>query len=245
METEEIFGIRYAVGDVPDAVAAVLNGLKDLSGGYICFSNVFTVATAIDNNKYKEALNGSSFTFPDGAPIAAKLRKKGAVNARRIAGPDFMEAMLDATADGKVRHFLYGSSEATLEKLEKSIKGKYPKINIVGTYSPPFRSLTSDEDREIINTINSAEADIVWVGLGAPKQEMFMAAHKSRIHGLMIGVGAGFDYHAGTVKRAPRWMQKYSLEWLHRMVTDPRRLIKRYVVTNTKYIWYCLTRKDS
>ena len=245
METEEIFGIRYAVGDVLSAVSTVLDRLDDLSGGYICFSNVFTVATAVDNSRYKEALNSSSFTFPDGAPIARRLRKKGAVNARRIAGPDFMEELLGATADGKVKHFFYGSSESTLAKLEANIRKKYPKINIVGKYSPPFRGLTADEDREVIQTINSSEADIVWIGLGAPKQEMFMFSHKGKIHGLMVGVGAGFDYQAGTVKRAPLWMQKSYLEWLHRLVTDPGRLVKRYVVTNTKYIWYCLTRKDS
>ena len=245
METEEIFGIKYAVGDVPGAVSTVLDGLEELSGGYICFSNVFTVATAVDNSRYKEALNKSSFTFPDGAPIARRLRKKGAVNARRIAGPDFMEALLSATADGKVRHFFYGSSESTLEKIEANIRKKYPEINIVGKYSPPFRGLTADEDREIIQTINSAAPDIVWIGLGAPKQEMFMCSHKGKIHGLMVGVGAGFDYQAGTVKRAPLWMQKNSLEWLHRPIMDPRRLVKRYLVTNTKYIWYCLTGKDS
>ena len=207
METEEVFGIKYAVGDVLSAVSTVLDKIGDLSGGYICFSNVFTVATAVDNSKYKEALNQSSFTFPDGAPIAKRLRRKGAVNARRIAGPDFMEALLGATADGRVRHFFYGSSESTLEKLVTNIRKKYPEINIVGKYSPPFRGLTPDEDREIIQTVNSAEADIVWIGLGAPKQEMFMYSHKGKIHGLMVGVGAGFDYQAGTVKRAPLWIQ--------------------------------------
>lgn len=245
METEEIFGIRYAIGDVPDAISTVLGSIKELSGGYICFSNVFTVATAVDNSRYKEALNASAFTFPDGAPIAKRLRRKGAAGARRIAGPDFMEALLEATCYGKVRHFFYGSSEATLEKLEANIRKKYPDINIVGKYSPPFRKLTAEEDREIMETINSAEADIVWIGLGAPKQEMFMFSHKGRIRGLMIGVGAGFDYQAGTVKRAPLWMQKNSLEWLHRLITDPGRLVKRYFVTNTKYIWYCLTGRDS
>lgn len=243
METEEIFGIKYAIGDTASAVDTVKGSLSELSGGYICFSNVFTVATAIDNEKYRDALNRSSFTFPDGAPIAKRLRKKGANAARRIAGPDFMEALMDATADGTVAHFFYGSSESTLGLLEANIKKKYPDINIVGRYSPPFRGLTAEEDRRIIEMINDSHADIVWIGLGAPKQEMFMSAHKGRIKGLMIGVGAGFDYQAGTVKRAPLWMQRCSLEWLHRLITDPKRLVKRYVVTNTKYIWYCLTKR--
>ena len=243
METEEIFGIRYAVGDVMSAVSAVMGSLKSLGGGYICFSNVFTVATALDKPAYKEALNGSSFTFPDGAPIAKKLRKKGKVMARRIAGPDFMEALLKATADGKVRHFFYGSTEDTLDKLTANIREKHPDMNIVGRYSPPYRSLTADEDREIIRTINETKPDIVWIGLGAPKQEMFMYHHKDKISGLMVGVGAGFDYQAGTVKRAPLWMQRMSLEWFHRLITDPKRLAKRYLVTNTKYIWHCMIGK--
>ena len=243
METEEIFGIRYAVGDVMSAVSAVMGSLKSLGGGYICFSNVFTVATALDKPIYKDALNGSSFTFPDGAPIAKKLRKKGKVMARRIAGPDFMEALLKATADGKVRHFFYGSTEDTLDKLTANIREKHPDMNIVGRYSPPYRSLTADEDREIIRTINETKPDIVWIGLGAPKQEMFMYHHKDKISGLMVGVGAGFDYQAGTVKRAPLWMQRMSLEWFHRLITDPKRLAKRYLVTNTKYIWHCMIGK--
>ena len=244
METAEIFGIKYAVGDIRGAVSYVLERIEKLSGGYICFSNVFTVVTAEENKEYKQALNEASITFPDGGPIAHKLRKKGAEKATRIAGPDFMEDLLKETADGSARHFFYGSSEDILDRLQENLLRKFPEMNIVGVYSPPFRDLTDDEDRDIMERINAAQADIIWVGLGAPKQEMFMYRHKGKIQGLMIGVGAGFDYQAGVVKRAPEWMQEHSLEWLHRLVTDPGRLFRRYLVTNTKFIWYSITRRS-
>ena len=114
---------------------------------------------------------------------------------------------------------------------------KYPHLQIAGMVSPPFRELSEAEDKEMVDQINASGADIIWVGLGAPKQEKWMYAHKDHVNGVMIGVGAGFDYHAGNIKRAPGWMQKLSLEWLYRLLQDPKRLFKRYLVTNTRYLW--------
>lgn len=147
-----------------------------------------------------------------------------------------MQKIFESSDSNGYRHYFYGSTEETLKKLRDKLQEKYPNINIVGMYSPPFRTLTEEEDNEIIKNINNTEADIVWVGLGAPKQEIWMNNHKNKIKGLMIGVGAGFDYHAGNIKRAPKWMQKCSLEWLYRLLQDPKRLFKRYFRTNTKFI---------
>ena len=138
------------------------------------------------------------------------------------------------------RHFFYGSTEKTLNLLKHNLMKEYPNLEIAGVYAPPFRQLTKEEDKEIIQKINEAAPDFLWVGLGAPKQEIWMASHKNKVSAVMIGVGAGFDFYAGTVRRAPVWMQRCGLEWFYRLLQDPKRLWKRYVVTNSKFMWYML-----
>lgn len=244
METRRLFGVKYAVGSIDNAVAEVLLRLGELKGRYVCFSNVHTLITAVENEKYRKVLNGSAYTFPDGAPIARRLKRGGEKDCERIAGPDFMEAVFNASAEGQLSHFFYGSSWDVLEKLETVLKKRYPNINIAGKYSPPYRKLSPEEDKKIISLMNRAGADIIWIGLGAPRQEIFMYKHQGKVDGLMAGVGAGFDFQAEAVKRAPLWMQKLSLEWLFRLLTDPKRLAKRYLITNTKFLWYCLKNKS-
>ena len=130
------------------------------------------------------------------------------------------------------------------KSLEQKLKERYPHLQIAGMVSPPFRSLSEKEDAAEVEKINASGADIIWVGLGAPKQENWMYDHRDKVHGVMIGVGAGFDYHAGNIKRAPMWMQKLSLEWLYRLMQDPKRLFKRYLVTNTRYLWLTRTKRQ-
>lgn len=235
-----IFGVNYCVSNLQEAVSYVLANLKDLSGQYICFSNVHTTVMAKENPAYRDILNSAALTYPDGAPIAKLQRKRNNPTAKRVAGPDFMDLMFQATADGKIKHYFFGSKEETLEALKQNLLEKYPNLNICGMYSPPFRKLTPEEDKQDIERINYSGADIIWVGLGAPKQEQWMNAHKDKINGVMMGVGAGFDFHAGTIQRAPKWVQKIGLEWLYRLSRDPKRLFKRYLVTNTKFLWYLL-----
>ena len=135
------------------------------------------------------------------------------------------------------RHYFYGATDETLEKLYSVLVKTYPGIQIAGMYSPPFRPMTDAEDKAIVSRINETNPDFIWVGLGAPKQEKWMAAHQGRVSGLMVGVGAGFDYYAGNIKRAPMWMQESNLEWLYRLMQDPKRLFGRYLKTNTLFIW--------
>jgi exopolysaccharide biosynthesis WecB/TagA/CpsF family protein len=191
-----------------------------------------------DNEEYRQVLNDAAFVFPDGAPIARLQQKKGFIGAERVAGPDFMEHMFKDTMDGSVSHYFYGSSPETIAALEKNLKERYPGLVIKGLYSPPFKPLSKEEDEADVQRINEAGADIIWIGLGAPKQEKWMRAHAGRVNGVMMGVGAGFDFHGGTIKRAPVFIQKVGLEWLYRLFQDPRRLIGRYFVTNIKFIWY-------
>ncbi len=233
-----IFGVNYCISRTEEAVRHVLGHLNELKGQYICFSNVHTTVMAKEKPEYARVLNEAALVFPDGTPIAKIENKRGYEGAERVAGPDFMEHMFRDTADGKVAHYFYGSSEETLKALKENLLMKYPGLNICGMYSPPFRALSPNEDDQHIEQINNSGADIVWVGLGAPKQEQWMNAHKDRIAGVMMGVGAGFDFHAGTIQRAPKWLQKIGLEWLYRLTRDPKRLFKRYLVTNTKFFWY-------
>ena len=210
--------------------------MKEVSGNYICVSNVHTTVLSYEDSDYKKVQNNALLRLPDGAPLSSVARKKGFNEAKRVTGPDLMQKIFESSDSNGYRHYFYGSTEETLKKLRDKLQEKYPNINIVGMYSPPFRTLTEEEDNEIIKNINNTEADIVWVGLGAPKQEIWMNNHKNKIKGLMIGVGAGFDYHAGNIKRAPKRMKKCSLEWLYRLLQDPKRLFKRYFRTNTKFI---------
>ncbi|WP_243111921.1 WecB/TagA/CpsF family glycosyltransferase [Butyrivibrio sp. CB08] len=196
---------------------------------------------AKENTEYCNILNAAALTYPDGAPVAKLQRKRKHPEAKRVAGPDFMDLMFKATADGTVKHYFYGSKLETLEALKRNLIKKYPNLNICGMYSPPFRPLSPEEDDEAISRINDSDADIIWIGLGAPKQEQWMNAHKGKFNGVMMGVGAGFDFHAGTIQRAPVWVQKIGLEWLYRLTRDPKRLFMRYLVTNTKFFWYLLT----
>ena len=147
-----------------------------------------------------------------------------------------MEEILKVSVEKGYSHYFYGSTEETLEKLYKVLKHDYQGLQIAGMYSPPFRELSEEEDEAIVNSINETNPDFIWVGLGAPKQERWMSAHQGRVNGFMIGVGAAFDYFAGNIKRAPQWMQKCNLEWVYRLMQDPKRLFKRYWHTNMSFI---------
>ena len=214
--------------------------MGELRGEYICISNVHTTVMAYHDEKYRKVQNEAAMALPDGKPLSIVSRMRGFRSAERVPGPDLMPELFRLSEKKGYSHYFYGSTQDTLDKLQEAILKEYPMLNIAGMYSPPFRKLTDEEDQEIINRINETNADFIWVGLGAPKQEYWMAEHKGKVCGLMLGVGAGFDFHAGTVKRAPRWMQEWCLEWLYRLLQDPKRLIRRYADTNLSFIYYVL-----
>ncbi len=239
MEICNILGVNILVTDMERTVRFVEENIKKLSGEYVCVSNGHTTVTAFEDESYRTVQNSAVMALPDGEPLSIVSRQRGFKDARRVTGPDFMEQMFHRGQEGNgLRHFFYGGSQDTLNTLESVLKEKYPALQIAGMYSPPFRPLTEEEDEEVIRIINDSKADIIWVGLGAPKQERWMYEHRNKVQGLMFGVGAGFDYHSGKLKRAPMWMQKMSLEWLMRLIQDPKRLWKRYLVTNIKFLWH-------
>lgn len=226
------------VTDMDRTISYITENLEDLKGDYICVSNVHTTVMAFRDEEYRKIQNSAAMALPDGQPLSIVSRRRGYADARRVPGPDLMPEILDLSQDKGYTHYFYGSTKSTLAQLEKEILGRYPKLRIAGMYAPPFRDLTKDEDEEIVRRINESGADFVWVALGAPKQERWMYEHRNKVSGLMIGVGAAFDFIAGTVKRAPMWMQKLCMEWVFRILQNPRRMIPRYLNTNFSFLYY-------
>jgi len=240
--TCNIMGVNIAAINMEWLLDYLEKNISEIKGDYICVSNVHTTVTSFEDAAYCAIQNGGLMAIPDGGPLSTVGQKRGHKNMERTTGPSLMGEIFEISAKKGYRHYFYGSKEETLELLQKKLMEKYPEIQIAGMYSPPFRPLTEEEDKVIIERINETKPDFVWVGLGAPKQEKWMAAHQGKIDGLMLGVGAGFDYYAENIKRAPMWMQKHNLEWVYRLVQDPKRLFKRYWSTNTKFIWNAMIR---
>ena len=231
------------VTDMEKTITYITENLETLKGNYICVSNVHTTVMAYRDKAYRRIQNSGAMALPDGQPLSIVSRRRGYRNAQRVPGPDLMPEIFKLSEEKGYTHYFYGSSEHTLAELKRAITKAYPKLQIVGMYSPPFRELTQEEDEQIVQQINAVKPDFVWVALGAPKQEIWMYQHKDKVNGLMIGVGAAFDFIAGTVKRAPMWMQKLCLEWPYRIFQDPKRMLPRYLSTNFAFLYY--THKES
>lgn len=224
----------------PQALARIAAWAAGRQSRYVCICNVHSVVTARQDPSFARVLVQADMATPDGAPVAWLMRKLGVKGQERINGPDLMWRYCAEAAQRQESIYLYGGQQATLDALQHRLLAQFPGLKIAGAYSPPFRALTPEEDAAVVEAINTSGAGTVWVSLGCPKQEKWMAEHQNRIHAVMIGVGAAFDYHAGTIQRAPLWMQRSGLEWLHRLGSEPRRLWKRYLVTNTLFIWHAM-----
>jgi len=233
-----ILGTKINITDMEKTVSYIEQHLDELKGHYICVSNVHTTVTAYRDGEYREVQNNAAMNIPDGKPLSIVQRHTGFKEAGRVPGPDLMPEIFRLSEKKGYRHYFYGSRQETLDALKVKLAEEYPKMNVVGMYSPPFRPMTEEEDEEAIRNINECNPDFIWIGLGAPKQEKWMAAHDGRVCGVMLGVGAGFDFHAGTIKRAPLWMQEFCMEWLFRIGQDPKRLFPRYLDTNFSFVFY-------
>ncbi|MEZ0537037.1 WecB/TagA/CpsF family glycosyltransferase [Caldicellulosiruptoraceae bacterium PP1] len=220
-----------------ELLKVIENNLQNLKGKYICICSVHPTVIAYENQYYRNVQNNAIYRLPDGMPLVY-IAKKNKINSERITGPDLMSKIFEISDKAGYTHYFYGSTNEILNSMKNNLLKIYPNLKILGMYSPPFRKLSYKEDVDIIKEINKLNPDFVWIGLGVPKQEIWMYEHKDKINSLMIGVGAGFDYFAGRIKRAPKWMQKVCLEWLFRLIQEPRRLWKRYVITNAKFLLY-------
>lgn len=202
------------------------------------------IISAKEDPRYAEMYNSATMTAIDGMPIVKMGLRKG-IRCERCAAPDIMGLVFEESIKrGKTHYFYGGKDDRVLSRISSNLKKKYPGIQIVGMYSPPFRPLTAVEDKYVCEEINARKPDFLWVGIGAPKQEMWMWEHQDKIHGtVMLGVGAGFDFIAGTLEKAPKWMERASLEWLFRLAKEPRRLWRRYIIGGVKYLIYSVQAK--
>jgi N-acetylglucosaminyldiphosphoundecaprenol N-acetyl-beta-D-mannosaminyltransferase len=231
-----VLGVSIDVISIDDAAKRILEWARARESRYVSICNAHVVVTANKDPDFGHVIAGSDMATPDGAPVAWVLRRIGFQEQRRVCGPDLMWLLCKMSAEQGIGIYGYGSTENTLSALRERLVHTYPALCIVGLESPPFRALSAEEDEEAVSRINDSGAGIVFVGLGCPKQERWMAEHRGRVNAVMIGVGAAFDFHAETVKRAPKWLQRVGLEWLHRLASEPRRLWKRYLVTNTLFV---------
>jgi N-acetylglucosaminyldiphosphoundecaprenol N-acetyl-beta-D-mannosaminyltransferase len=233
----DVLGSRISAVDAGQALQLIDLRLSEGGGGYICFCNVHTVVMGRRSARMREITNSSFLSLADGKPVFWVARRQGSVG--HVPGPDFMKLAVDCYR--KRRHFLYGSTPEVLDRLASKLREAFPDINICGALSPPFRALSWEEKQEHYATICTAKAELVWVGLGAPKQEEWMAeAFPALRPAILLGVGAAFDFHSELVSRAPRRMRAMGLEWLYRLFRQPRRLWRRYLVTNTLFLAYLI-----
>jgi len=222
--------------DWDEVLARIGSWAASRESRYVCISNAHSVVTASRDSKFQSVLSQADLVMADGAPVAWMLRRLGFPMQQRINGPDLMWRYCEEASHSGQLIYLFGSTPETMGRLTARLVAAFPGLRIGGAWSPPFRPLTMQEDAQCVTAINASGAHMVFVSLGCPKQEHWMAEHRGQIHAVMIGVGAAFDFHSGAIPRAPRWMQDVGLEWMHRLISEPWRLWKRYLITNTVFV---------
>lgn len=232
-----VLGVGVSVLNLDLAEEAVAAAIERRQKGYICITGVHGVSEAQSDPGFKRILNQSFLTTPDGMPMVWMGKLQGQRHMDRVYGPDLMVRLCERSLRTGYRHFLYGGGPGVAETLQSRLQDRFPGLQIVGTYTPPFRPLTAEEESGLGRIVAEAKPDLFWVGLSTPKQERFMAQYLGRLEAtVFVGVGAAFDFHAGLVRQAPRWMQRSGLEWFFRLCCEPRRLWKRYLKNNPLFI---------
>lgn len=237
MEHRYILGMRVDAISFQEATRLILEWAKAKESRYVCAANVHMVMESYDSLAFQRIINDADLVVPDGMPLAWGLRLLGIQGQERIYGPGLMLHVCEAAATEGIPVGFYGSRPDTLQELVSNLSKRFPALNIAYCYSPPFRPLTVEEDSDVIQQIVDSGARILFVGLGCPKQERWMAEHRGKIPAVMLGVGAAFDFHAGRIRQAPRWMQNIGLEWFFRLCMEPRRLWRRYLKHNPRFIF--------
>ena len=236
LRSRYILSIRVDATNYGDVCDRIAQWSQTNRSCYIVAANVHVVMTAYWNRAYRKILSQAALVTPDGMPLVWGLRRLGIAHQARVYGPDLMLAWCDRAAQEHRPIYLYGGTEAMVNKLAHNLQQQFPNLAIAGTHAPPFRTLTPDEEATDIARIHQSGAAVVFVGLGCPKQEEWMARQQGQLNAVMIGVGAAFSFHSGTVSQAPRWMMAWGLEWLYRLCQEPRRLWRRYIVNNTVFL---------
>jgi N-acetylglucosaminyldiphosphoundecaprenol N-acetyl-beta-D-mannosaminyltransferase len=232
-----ILGVRVDPTSYTDSISQIAHWAQNKESRYVCIANVHMIMEAHDTPDFLRIVNSADLVTPDGIPLVWVLRLKGFRHQERVYGPDLMLQTLQAAETVGVQVGFFGSSPEVLAALQLRLSARFPSLRIVYAWSPPFRALSADEEEQAIQQIEASGARILFVGLGCPKQEYWMAAHSDRIRAVMLGVGAAFDFHAGFKPQAPDCMQKAGLEWLFRLASEPKRLWRRYLYHNPRFLW--------
>lgn len=246
----DVLGVGVSATNKAEAAALILNRVDRGEPCYVCVTGVHGVMECQHDRTLLRIHNGSGLTVPDGMPLVWAGRLKGFSRMGRVFGPELMMEVCRRSEASGYRHFLYGGNVGVAEELRRRLIQKFPGLNIVGTFTPPFRPLNRTEEEQLIDQVAQTQPDIFWVGLSTPKQERFMAAYLPKLDTkVMLGVGAAFDFHTGRAQDAPVWIKKSGLQWLHRLSQDPRRLWKRYLINNPLFVFLfvlqLLTKQDN
>jgi len=232
-----ILGVGVSALNMAMALEIIEGWIERREPHYVCVTGVHGVMESQRDEELRRIHNRAGLVTPDGMPLVWLSRLQSFHHVERVYGPDLMLALCERSVAKGYRHFFYGGAEGVPEQLASVLQKRFPGLQVAGTFSPPFRPLTADEDDRIVQMINAAAPDIVWVGLSTPKQERWMAGHRERLTApVLIGVGAAFDFLTGRKPQAPRWMQRAGLEWLFRLLTEPRRLWRRYLINNPLFV---------
>jgi N-acetylglucosaminyldiphosphoundecaprenol N-acetyl-beta-D-mannosaminyltransferase len=234
--SKSILGMRVDATSYHEAGEQALEWAHARRPAYVCVANVHMVMEAYDSVEFRDLVNRADMVTPDGMPLVCALRWLGASQAQRVYGPDLTTHLLSVAAERGLSVGFYGSTPAVLDKLVSQVQAKHPSLRVAYVYAPPFRSMTADEDQQIVRDINESGVQILFVGLGCPKQERWMAEHSDKVQAVMLGVGAAFDFLAGNKAQAPRWIMNASLEWAFRLATEPKRLWRRYLKQNPRFM---------
>lgn len=236
-----ILGVGVSAINMAAALETIEGWIARREAHYVCVTSVHGVMESRRDEMLRQIHNSAGLVTPDGMPLVWLGRLRGFHRMERVYGPDLMLALCRQSVSRRYRHYLYGGAPGTPEQLADALQRQFPGLQVLGVYSPPFQPLTAEQDEQIVSAINAAAPDIVWIGLSTPKQERWMAAHVGRVTApVLIGVGAAFDFLAGRKKQAPLWMQRNGLEWLFRLLTEPRRLWRRYLTSIPPFVFLSL-----
>jgi N-acetylglucosaminyldiphosphoundecaprenol N-acetyl-beta-D-mannosaminyltransferase len=237
----DVLGVQVSAITMDDALDTFDRWITEGHREYVCVTGVHGVMESRRDERLRQIHNRAGLVTPDGMPLVWWSHARGERDTRRVYGPDLLLACCERSITTGYRHFFYGGGDGVASLLARRLSKRFPGLQVAGTYTPPFRPLTREEDADVVQRINDSGADIVWVGLSTPKQEYWMADHVGRLDApVLVGVGAAFDFHAGLKAQAPKWMQSSGLEWLFRLGTEPRRLWKRYLVNNPAFLYLAL-----
>ncbi len=235
-----VVNLQVNVCNYDSAVARVAELLRRKKGGYICFSNVQMVMESYDDLGYAAQVNAADLIAPDGMPLVWMQKLQGVKPASQTRGTTLMLKLFAYAENNNLTVGFYGGKQPVLDEISARLSREHPKLQVVYLYSPPFKPLTNVEDEEITENIKNSGVDILFVGLGCPKQERWMAEHRDKLPPVMLGVGAAFDFYAGNVRESPEWMSKTGLEWLYRLRQEPKRLWRRYLILNPRFMWLAM-----